>query len=312
MSDDYSPASGSPPAPSSVDAISDLARQRRELAERESERPRPDFIHSVDHSEVIYYFAPSALPFRQLDIPAMSEALSSLYQVQIKGPDLSPLLRTLTLEQVMELSEEDRMARLVRADDVGFQWTNGKFPLRDDYVTVRIIAVTFEAVQVAVAGVSQVAEVIAKEVIELMWQLSGSKKKYADVERYLKLVGYGTSTRLELGYGPECLLNPRVMEYLDANLTAGQRYAEAIGVVPISPRGFSRKQVSAVAALDDLTLRVSTFDPATGYSEHSDIQFSVTAESDYRTGRLRVTTAQPYEKHVELLSDLFSAIAQVQ
>jgi hypothetical protein len=306
-SDDQTPVYG---ATDAIDSISELARQRRALAEQQSERPIPDFIRSVESSEVIYYFFPSALPFRQLDLAAVSAALSSLYEVQIQGPDLSPLLKTLTLEQVMELNEEERMARLVRVTDVAIEWTNGKFPLRDDYVPIRTIAITYEAVQIAVSGVSEVAEVIAKEVVELLWQLAGSKRKYADVEKHLKLVGYGTATRLELGYGPECLLNPKVMEFLDSNLSNGSRYAESMGIVPVRSGTETKRQVNAVAALDDLTLKVITFDPATGYAENCEIQFSIMGTADFKTGSLRARSAQPFEKHVDLLSNLFQAVNQ--
>jgi hypothetical protein len=291
------------------DAISELARQRREIAERESTRPRPDFIQSVEHSEVIYYFLPVAIPFRQINIPAVSDALASQYEVRIAGPDFSPLLASFSLEQLMAMSEEEKMAHLVRTDDVRLRWTDGKFPLRDDFVPIRLIAFTFEAVQVAVAGVSQVAEVIVKEVVELVWQLAGAKKKFSDVERFIKLRGYGTVTRLELGYGPECLLNPAITEFLNSNLAEGKHYADSMGVVAV---GNEVKNLNAVAAFDDLTLRINTFNPMSGYSDSSEVQFSVTGSSDYTTGLLRARSSMPYEQHVEFLSGMFQAVTDMQ
>ena len=191
--------------------------------------------------------------------------------------------------------------------DASLAWTDGRFPLRDDFVPIRSVKLTWEAIQVNVAGVSQIAEVIAKEVIELVWQLAGSKKKFADVEKFLQVVGYGTRTRLNLGYGPECLLNPQVMKFLDSNLAEGPRFAASMGRVPVSAS--KSGQVSAAAALDDLTIFINKFDSSSGYTDDSELRFSITARSDYKSGRLAVTSTLPYEKHVELLSGLFKAVA---
>ena len=91
--------------PVSGDAISELAQERRKLAQIESERPRPEFIEGVETSEVIYYFLPEAIPFTQIDVLALTESLGNLYKVQLKGPDISPLLATIPREQLASMTE---------------------------------------------------------------------------------------------------------------------------------------------------------------------------------------------------------------
>src|SRR5689334_21012784 len=88
------------------DVISDLAREtreRRELAARESVRPRPKFIHSVEQTEVYYTFLPAAIPLVQIDASALNDALRDLYKLQLEGPDFSPLLNEIPREQLARM-----------------------------------------------------------------------------------------------------------------------------------------------------------------------------------------------------------------
>jgi len=299
-------------SPASDDLMSDLAREtreRRELAERESVRPRPKFIHSVEQSEVLYTFLPAAIPLAQIDANVLNDSLRSLYKLQLAGPDFAPLLTKIPREQLAQMDETELLNRLIRDRRASLKWTDGSFPLRDDFVPIRLVEVNFESIDVSVSGVSQVADVIAKEVMELLWQLAGSKRKFADLEYLLQLVAFATATRLNLGYQPECLLNPALMQFLDGNLAKGKRYASEMGRIKF-PREAEEGNTTAIAALDDLTIRVSRFNGTTGYAEDSEINFSVTTKSDYRTGRLLATTTLAYEKHVELLTELFGEITK--
>jgi hypothetical protein len=60
--------------------------------------------------------------------------------------------------------------------------------------------------------------------------------------------------------------------------------------------------------MDDLTIHISRFNPITGSAEDSNLRFSVTANNDYRSGRVRVTSELPYEQHIEFLASLFKVI----
>lgn len=292
------------------DPLSELARQRREEVARESVRPRPHFVQSVEQSEVIYTFDVAAIPFRQIDIVKLSEKLEEAYGVQIDGPDLSPLLSVMTREQLVNADESVLMRKLVRLPNtVMLRWTDGRFPLRDDFITVRQIALNFETIQVNVAGESEIAEVIAQETLETIWRLAGSKKSFErDLMPLLLMQAYGTRTRLQMGFGPEALLNPTVLDFFERNLTSGSKFAPHMGRRKPSGNRGVEGAIQAVAALDSLTIRVNRFDPESGYAQEIDLDFDVTGRSDYRTGRLSVTTPLPYDKHIQLLTELFEAI----
>jgi hypothetical protein len=293
------------------DLISELAREtreRREIAVRESVRPRPKFIESVDMSEVLYVGRPPAFPLTLIDVAKLNEALRSQYQLEMADLDLSPLLTKLSRDQLARMDEVELLKRLAREPNAELKWVAGRFPLRDDFVPIRMIEINFESILVSVAGVSQVAEVIAKEVLELMWQIAGTKKRFADLDPLMSLVAYGTGTRLNLDQAPESLLlNPALVQFLDANLAEGSKYAASMGRTRLSVDRATTK-ISAVASLDDLVLRVSRFDPASGYAEQSSVKFSVTAQNDYGSGRLLVSSTLPYEEHVQFLVELFQAV----
>jgi hypothetical protein len=290
------------------DPISEFAQKRRAEAEAESARPKPDFIQSVDQSEVVFTLSPAGIPFRQTRLAELNASLQTMYGLQVVGPDFSPLLKTMSRDQLAAMDEAELYGRLMRANDTRLRWEEGRFPLRDDYVAIQSVNLNYESVHVVVRGVSQIADVIVKEIIEKVWELAGSKKKFSDVEPLVQLVAYGTRTRLSLGYGPECLLNPRLLKYLDDSVTSGNGFATAMGRTRANADG--PDPVFAIAALDDLQIVIRKFNQANGYSEDAKIGFSVTAQSDFRTGRLLASTGLPYEQHVALLSSLFTAVRE--
>jgi len=297
----------------SSDIVSELAelaretRERREHAVEESARPRPKFIETVDSSEVLYTFRPSAIPFRQVDIQHLNDWLQDQYAVRLADPDFSPLLTKISRDQLAQMDETELLRRLVREANAQLTWEDGRFPLRDDFVPITSIGINFESIDVSVAGLSQVAEVIAREVLEAMWTLAGSKKSFADLQSAIQLVAYQTGTRLNLDHTTECLLNPGLIQFFDANLAIGNKYAASMGRTAVSPDKLN-EQINAVAAIDDLTIHISRFNPTTGSAEDSNLRFSVMAKSDYRSGRVRVISELPYDQHVEFLASLFKVV----
>ena len=288
-----------------TDPITLLALQRRQDAEAQSLRPRPDFIDSIERTSVSYTFDPSALPYKHVDAIRLNSEIESRYGSQLEA-DFSPLLSSMDEKDFGLLGQDERLQKLTKTSKSSLQWSGGRFPLRDDFVGINLIFINRERIVVSVSGVSQVAETIAKEIIEIMWSISGSKKTYADVEKLLQLKAFTTQTRLLLGFGPERLLNKSLINFLNAQLASGANYAASMG--KIKQNYTFDSSLSAVVSLDDLTIRVAKFDAISGYYEPCEIQFSVTAQSDYNTGRILAITEMPYEEHVELLENLFKEL----
>jgi hypothetical protein len=286
------------------DAISEIARERRLAAERESTREKPAFLTGIEQSEILYTFRPLAMPYSTVDPVALSAKLEDIYGLRLARLDLSPLLNKMSKDQVLHLETSEALKAIVRAPESQLRWEDGRFPLRNDFVGIRGVSINFESILVVVAGVSEVAEVVAQEIVELMWRLSGAKKAWQDVQQGLMLTGYGTATRVDLGFASESLLAREFTDFLRDKLENGPSYARYMGR-QATP---DEQSVVAVSGLDELHMKVSRFDPSAGNSSTSMVRFSVTARSDFRRGRMLVTTEMPFDKHMDFLGEIFDAI----
>jgi hypothetical protein len=124
----------------------------------------------------------------------------------------------------------------------------------------------------------------------------------------INLVGYATSTRVQLDFPAERLLSSTLMDAVNDNLTGGLGLAKKIG----QERGPKRKNSEtyvAVATMENLVIEVAKFDAMTGVSYPSKVSFSVTAKNDHGTGRLRVASELKYDDHVALLDAIISQIS---
>jgi hypothetical protein len=304
---DGTDASMTDEAVSSEDALSDLARERRALAERQSARPRPSYVVGVDHSEAGYTLDPSAIPLSELDAGEFCESLNRTFGLELAPIDYGPLLNVIPRDQLLAMDEAAVLQKLITVRGSVLKFENGRFPLRNDFVPIRSMDVNFESVIVRVGGVTEVAEAVAQDVVDLMWKLSGSTKRWKDLESAVLLVGYATATRVQLSFPAEQLVSAALMDTLSGNLTQGINVAKRIGYeTGPAKKGFSDNFV-AIATLEDLTLEVSKFNPATGASNQSNLRFSVTARNDHGTGRIRVVSELKYEDHIALLNEIMSA-----
>lgn len=290
-----------------LELIGDLAKSRRAQVEEQSKRPVPAFIESVEHAEVAYVFNPTSLPFREMDPQAFIGHVNEAYSAQLTPLDIGPLLKTMSREEVLQLTEGELLRRLLRTNASQLSFEQGRFPLRNEYTVIRSIELNWESIIVRVAGISDIAEAIVSELAEFMWRAAGVKKNWADIARGAMLVGYGTSTRIQLPVPAETLMNPKLYSFLQGNLVGGKNYARSLGRV--RPQSTPEEgQIAAVATFDELHLQIDKFNMRTGASEEAPIRFLVTSRSDFGTGRLLATTNMKYEAHVSFLADLFAAL----
>jgi hypothetical protein len=286
--------------------IGDLARSRREKAQQESDKPRPAFVEAVEQSEVLYIFDPLAIPSQVLEPSVFVDFIAKAYGSKLEPLNIAPLLDKMSREEVMKLDEEGVILELVRRGVGELAFGYGKFPLRNDFVVIRKIAVNSESILANIVGVTSVAETIAAEVGEFLWRAAGVTKQWPEIAKRIKITGYGTATRVKLDFPTERLLNPKLVQYVRDNLTEGQNIGSRFGRIRKDLTVDSR--IAAVASLDELHLKVDRFDLTTGATESNAIRFSVTARNDYGVGRLLVTSPMAYAQHEEFLKQLFGVI----
>jgi len=294
------------------DAFSVLARERRERAEQQAAIPKPDFVTDIEQTEVAYTFRPSALPpLAQVNLKDLADSLKASFKVKLEPIDFSPLLRKgLTMDQLAAMDEATRIDQLMSIAESRLRFTSGRFPLRNDFVPIRHISIDFERIYVSVGGHTGIAEAIAEDVFESLWRQVGTAKRWVDAQSKVVLVGYATGTRIVAPFSAELLLNPRLSKVLRDAFSSESRYVDTIGA--FQPIGSGHGVLSAVATLDQLTIRVSKFDSRSGESYQSELVFNVTARSDHGTGQMLVTSELKYEDHVELLRGVIEALTQSQ
>src|SRR5688572_23491244 len=96
------------------DALSELARRRREQAEEQSQKARPEMVQAVTQSEVRVTIPTHLMPFSDADPVAVTERLASMYGVDLQPPNLAPLLRSVSREELSRLDDDSLLRRLVR------------------------------------------------------------------------------------------------------------------------------------------------------------------------------------------------------
>ena len=302
------PTTGAP-APDMGDEFSDLARQRREDAERKSTVPPPNFVLGVDQAEFTVVLDPRALPLRYADPSELIRLMSEQYDARLEPPNLGDLIRETSLEAVRSMDQSELLSRAWKLTGAAAEFKDGRLPTKYGFVPIRHVYIDFEKVFVAVQGITSLAEAVAYEVLELLWRSAGVERKYSEIQESVTLVSYATRTRVDFGDAAAQLLAPKLVDYLTSGFSKGGPFAGAFG--DRSHRhGFKPyPEVATSVTLDELHVQVSQFNMATGASYKGLLKFSVTSVDDHGTGRLVVASHLPYEEHVALLGAIRDSLS---
>lgn len=290
------------------DEISDLARRRREDAEKESIVPPPNFILSVQQSEFSLVLDPQAVPLRYADPDTLLSLIDSYYSATLESPDLGALIRSTSFESVQAMPFAERLKRAWALTDGNIQFENGKLPTKYGFVPIRSIYIDFEKVIVSVAGITSLAEAVAYEVLELMWRSAGVERRYSEIEDAVRLVSYATVTGADFGDSANRVLGDTFRGSLTREFSQGGQFAGAFG--SRSHRNNFKPSTNVVSSvtLDELHIQVSQFDRDTGASYTGLLKLSVRAKDDHGSGRMTIASHLPYEEHVALLGTLRDAL----
>lgn len=286
------------------DEFSELARRRRQDAEDEAAERPPDFILSVDRSEVNYVLEPSAIPIKYIDPEVLLELMESNYSATLEPPDLGSLVRETSLQAVQEMSSAERLKRAWALPDASIEFRDGRLPTKYGFIPIREIYIDVEKILVRIHGISTFAEAVVFEVLEIIWRSANADRKYSELDEFVRLKGYATATNVDFGDVASNLLGPRVLPLLNASFGQGGAFAGAFGTR--SHREAFRPPTNVVCrvTLDELHLNVSRYDLGTGATYTGLLRFSIRAKDDQGTGRMLVASHLPYDDHVKLLSAL--------
>jgi hypothetical protein len=296
------------PVPDMGDDFSELARQRREDAEKESTLPAPNFVLGVIQAEFTVALDPQAVPLRYADPDILLRLMAEQYNATFESPDLGALIRETSIQAVQGMDESDLLRRAWKLGGASVEFKDGRLPTKYGFVPIRHVYIDFEKVFVAVQGITSLAEAVAYEVLELLWRSAGVERKYSEVEQSVRVVSYATRTRVDFGEAASQLLGEKLNRFLPAALSKGGQFAGTFGDRSHRHNFKPAPEVVTSVTLDELHIQVAQFNIGTGASYTGMLTFSSTAKDDHGTGRLAVASHLPYEEHVQLLAALRDAL----
>lgn len=290
-----------------LDRISELAQERRDAATAQLSRALPDVITSIHQTEIAYTFDPSAMPLSQVDADRLIEQLEAKFGLGLPTPDLGPLLQKLSKEEVLELSAREAVAAILRSGPDGgvVNFENGKFSTgRDEFVPILGVSFNRERLHVSVRGIGAHAELLAAEMMELIWACTGSPKRWEALEQKLQIRGYATGTFVDLGTSFQEFLNPRLVSFVDEHVVDGKRFAAHADDF-LAQDGFGPPPGAMLTwALGSVDLELFRFDQRNGRYGHTTLRFRVPTRSDYGGSRIHVSSELPFDVHVACIVEL--------
>ena len=283
--------------------MSSLAEERKKILEEQNERVESvvktlseekitDHIIDIAHSEVYYTLNPRRLPYSRIKFEELAKYLSEKYKLIFRPEDHRDQISS---------DSQDRMSDLTSGRRQSIMFTGGVYEFKGQRSTeVRSVLFTSEGVLAAVQGRSDISELLIKEVLELVWDLSGNPMRFDEIGRDLQLKTFATETIVDMGVTINSLIDSKVSNTLDS-LTK-ERDSVFFKTIPRLVNA-EYQEASGVASwsLDDLKLRLSVYDTVSGRNIVSAVTFSVKTQSDYGGSVLSVATQLPYEHHVSLV-----------
>lgn len=279
-----------------------LERQRQ--VARSTSTVKNELVQANNHGEVAFTISPSLLPYTVIDGNEFISQMAERFGVRFKLPQVNlPLGQDrapgFSREQIADFP------RYVTSGDLRLEFEDGLVSLnvgREDFVpptAVRAITFTRENITASVVGRSDIAEMIAKECWELLWNLAkGQTPRTFDelAKAGLQIVSHGNSTTIDLGANPKELFKVEFISTIERlfgskdSLSANLReyvYSDQAGLMPHDP----------VVNLDEIQFKVHVSN-ASGSSDEAPIRLSVTRRADGGTNLISLVTQLPYDDHL--------------
>lgn len=301
-----------------VSQMADAAQERQESTQREALRERPDFILDIEQSEVRYTLPLKFIPLEHVDFTAFARTMQEQWglTLDVRSLKVDPtVLHRLADESRSddEAFESAVMKQVLPDREISLVFRDGKYPLpQSEFVQILRVELNYEAVLVSVGGIGQVAEAIAQEVLERLNTAAGADRPWPLLAGEVLLVGHGTRTKVNLGSldAFERMLSPQLLSFLNSEVVEGRQFGAHAGGYHARHGLGPPPDSQVVVALDDLALKISSFDVSTGNSRESNMWFSVRSRGDIRSGIVSVSSELPYEIHEECLGKLIEAIGR--
>lgn len=305
------------------DVLNALAEERRKQVEAaQIERQKviardtkdsSDLVVLNDHAQVTFTVLPSLLPYSTIDGNDLVKKMKERFGVTFKNPVIGGPLNQ---GRGIDISEEQMsiLPRHVKISNLNMEFEDGFVSLnigsRNFIAPTEITSITFtrEHISVSLTGRSDVAEMIAKECWEVLWELAKGQvpRTFDELSKAgLLIVQQANSTTINLGANPKKLFNEKFVSILE-NLF-GKKDGLSKSFKKNMNGHLSNIPYDPIITVDEIHLKVNV-PTAGGGSYSASLRLSVRRVSEEGTNMITLVTQLPYDDHLTVVGELVKGI----
>lgn len=294
-----------------LQAIENEALKRREEINLKSKKPLPKYIKSILNTTVRYTVDTELLPYSLLNPSFLINSLKEKFNLKFHKPNFSNRGLDVFGINPQNVTEEAVLEFVMNSKEPELIFKNGRYITGPNtFVKIEYLAFSDELVTIQIQGISDIAELIIADAVNLFWEASGGKISWdsEDVQEKILLKSYSTFTLLDLGFDPKTLLNPSLSELFENQKGKKENYFSYM--MPLSRLDDYKPSDSFISNWNfrELTLQINVFDSDTGRTNLAKLEIGTRARSETGKGIVLVSSELPYDTHIKLAEDLKNSI----
>ena len=175
-----------------------------------------------------------------------------------------------------------------------------------DLVVIEKLGFGQQTIFAKVRGTTKQAEYICKKLAEVLWEAVDRPIRWNELSKHVHIVSYETSARVDMGRSVKNLFSKGFLSFLNNKLGGESGFGHVMGNLGQYKTPDDRT-FSIVTSVKALQIEISIFDPVSGKQEECTIEVIPDTTFDHNGRYYKVQSELPYDKHVEMLSELIVA-----
>ncbi|HUR51330.1 MAG TPA: hypothetical protein VMZ11_04325 [Mycobacteriales bacterium] len=280
---------------------------RRVLKEAERTRSAPTHRgHLVreEFARVSFNLWPSLIPRESVDPAVLTRLVAQEFGSVL---DRAALFRGVPADVRGNITLEAALAHALSSDDDNVFFQGGYLATPDSNRVTPVVQLGFgeQNLVATVAGRSDEAEYVCKRLAILISQSANVKRVWSDFENHVELIGYTTSSVVDLGFSMRKMLSEGLRQFIADTLEGG--LGQRMG-------GWSKDDVAeqdkrhVVAGVRNLEFTVSVTDPVSGQNRTCMFELLSHTKSDLNRSRVKVLSELRSSDHEALVDFLISSV----
>lgn len=259
---------------------------------------------------VVYTVDPSAIPYSNCEAGVFIELLESKLGLSAKLPDVDLSRMQQLGMKTSDLDLNELYSAIFKSDEPRISFTNGKYTdgSSGDYIISHAIMGS-ENIAVEVQGETEICEKVCSIIYDSFSSAAGLKSNWSTVQSQIAMKSYRTRTESFIGNSTNMLLNPIISRIFDENLEMGAKFGAKMMSRSKYDEFEPAQDVVSIWSLNEVNVRVSTFNKTTGRNESANINIDVRAKDDIGRGVVIVHSELPYEDHLSFTDMLRTSLS---